>query len=226
MKPALSYAVHQIPEPYRANLMGSRLMRSLRSLPVQTGPTGPWVAGGAVRRALLGTEHEATAGADIDLFFHTPLQFEEWKRAMASVPGARIIVTKDHCIEFEFGDCNLQGIKGRYFQNAVALLEDFDFTMCQFVLAGRVIHVGHMAITDAENKNLVVADTKAPVAVIRRIMKYKAEGFRISDTEIKTLLRNVVKNPDSIDRELVVADYVRESAAPMPADMLEVLRAS
>ena len=211
-KPRVTYEKHalsSLPPLYRDMWETSVLRRLREAVPIlfQFG----WIAGGAVRRAMLGTEMEAPKGADIDFFFNAQADWHSWRQACYKLDlgGEK---EKAHAIEFTLTvpglvRVKLQAIRNRYFRDVFALVDDFDFTHCQFAIGGDWLTIGPTSTNDAMGKRLVIANTQAPVAAIRRIHKYQREGFKISDAQIKKLLRAAAAAPDTIDTPLL-EEYV------------------
>jgi hypothetical protein len=193
-------------------------------LPKLPYPIRMWIAGGAVRRSLM-LERLTT---DIDLFFSSGEAFETFKIMAAEIPGIRITAKRAHVLQFELPLPAADGFKRLYVLQAVCrefygstlqLLEDFDFTICQFVLDGSYLVATEQGWEDAKAHILRIANPHTPVSTIRRIIKYHDQGFRIDDDSIKKLLNHVVKYPDSIDRELISSDEIAPEAVELPVDV-------
>lgn len=207
----LKYQLSALPVQFRDFWETSDLRRIMRLYPdlFEYG----WVAGGAVRRAVLGTESEATLQSDIDFFFSTSGFCDEWDKACRRLGMGDTMKEKTHAREYTFRPSplsrrvKLQAIRGRWFATSRALLNDFDYAHCQFAIGGDWLTIGQTSVSSAQRKRLEIVNARAPVAAIRRIVKYEREGFKITDTQLKKLLRAVTNDPSTIDTPLL-EEYV------------------
>ncbi len=123
---------------------------------------GPWICGGAVRRAITGLDE-----SDYDFFFpgeHELTSFvaDLMKRGFTMSSSGKMNVTLTGDIEVGTEDkpkkhkVIVQAIK-IYAPSASIVLDSFDFTICQFAMdGGDGILLNPMALFDLTRKKLVV----------------------------------------------------------------------
>lgn len=144
--------------------------------------TNCFIAGGAVRRILLGEQGIKT---DIDLFFPSDFDFGKalqifhnnkdkfkfeketnnhvcfiWLEQNVPVQLIKIIPKQD---------CSIEDI-----------FNEFDYTICQFAVNYKnldVLYSGDSSLFDLGRKRLVVNQITYPVASLRRLIKYSKQGF-------------------------------------------------
>lgn len=142
---------------------------------------GVWVAGGAARGYALNEPF-----GDFDLFFKDGTTFAKFYTNMLEknphtfeyVDGGN----EDVYVSLKADGCVFQLYCKRYFPSWEAVVDDFDFTHCQFA----VNHHRHAFWTkqgheDAINKELRAHNLKFPVVALRRINKFLAAGYAPCD---------------------------------------------
>ncbi len=176
------------------------LRKSLAKLPA-IHPDGPWLAGGAVRRTLLGED----ITSDFDYFFHDEDQLSAFTTQVESL-GLVKLRENAHNISFrgkiggEGLDRDVQAIKMSYYENAEAVIDTFDFTICQFAFDGETLTCGDCALWDLGRKRLAVHKITYPVASVRRMLKYGRQGFVVCNGAITELLRQTAASPENMAR--------------------------
>ena len=159
-------------------------------------PEGVWLAGGALRRTLLGHDLES----DFDFFFTDE---ETMKRVKDDL--AETLVLKDareHCDTFTATIAGktrtIQFIKISWYGDAESVIDSFDFTLCQFATNGHKLWCGDYAMFDTGRKRLAVHKITYPVASLRRLLKYTRQGFYACNGCLAALLASGALMPDTL----------------------------
>lgn len=171
------------------------IVKVLSGLPA-LGSSGPWLGGGALRRTVLGEE----PNSDFDFFFKDANQLAEFGRNIEG-RGFYKVRESEHHIEYRgnIGGTgmprDIQCIRFAYYQNAEAVIDSFDFTICQFAFDGSKMTCGEFSLWDLGRKRLAVHKLTYPVSSMRRMLKYARQGFRACNGAIATILRETASNP-------------------------------
>lgn len=167
---------------------------------------GPWIAGGAVRRTLLG---EGIGTSDIDLFFKNAEQKAKVEQALEAA-GAKLVKSTKHNVEYTLkideDEYRVQLIIITYYDNAEAVLDSFDFTICQFITDGDTFGAAEHSLWDLARKRLVVHKITYGVASMRRVMKYTKQGFYACAGMLGSFLKAVADNSSVIKQEVEYVD--------------------
>lgn len=168
-------------------------------------PTGPWIAGGAIRRTLL---NEPLA-SDVDYFFRD----EEQATAFAADMEARaawIISTREQVttygIKIDDKTVIVQAITLAYYPTLEAVLDSFDFTITQFGYDGSDLVCGEFSLWDLARKRLALHKLSFGVSTVRRLIKYTRQGFTACGGVLASILEEVVAHPETIHREMTYVD--------------------
>lgn len=137
---------------------------------------GPWIAGGAV---LNWYNREPVNESDIDIFFRDLQQFDEtFGRLMRN--NASIVYSSDNAITLGMTidgiQRQLQLIRKEWFDSPKAIIDKFDFTICQLVTDGFNLEIGSTTAEDIKNKKIKFVKP-AHKDVVKRIVKYIAYGY-------------------------------------------------
>jgi hypothetical protein len=191
------------------------LYRALHRVP-QLSEKGPWIAGGAVRRTIEGKKLDS----DFDFFFASKEQETEFAKGLAEM-GAKLLKENDknHVYilpssipESDDGDkkylpeMKIQLINFAYLASAEAVIDNFDFTLCQFAYDGATIYMGDFSLWDVARKKLVPHKISYATSSLRRLMKYANQGFTVCGGALSTILQQVVENPSSIQADNLYID--------------------
>jgi hypothetical protein len=103
-------------------------------------------------------------------------------------------------------ELKLQAINFRYFDTPEAVIDSFDFTICQFAFDGTNIYMGDWSLYDAAKKRLVPHRVTFGVSTIRRIIKYCNQGYTVCAGGLATILEEVAANPGIINAETLYID--------------------
>lgn len=157
---------------------------------------GPWLAGGSLRRTILGIEPDS----DFDFFFRDAAQLAEFGAEIGR-RGFYETRKSDHHIEYR-GNINgtgmprdIQCIRLAYYKTAEEVIDSFDFTICQFAFDGTKLTCGEFSLWDLGRKRLALHKLTYPVSSMRRMLKYARQGFRACNGAIATILRETASNP-------------------------------
>jgi len=195
--------------------------RILKSMP-PIGEGGPWIAGGSVWKSMEGRPLES----DIDIFFKSPQQCVEWYRTLLSIPYAHRIVSESkinkyntslkYCVKC--GTKNkvftLQLISFKFFDSIKHLLEDFDFTVCQFGVDGDKFYTGDRSLDDLRNRDIVFNHVSNCFATITHLKKYVDVGFKVSQRQ-KELMNEMIIVEERTKKE--IKDKINSTTLTNPA---------
>jgi len=133
-----------------------------------------WIAGGAIRNWYLGKPNKS----DIDFFFAHEAAFELFK-SENSMSGVRPIQSSKNAETFKVNGKLIQLIRVADYANVEALLDSFDFTVCQFAYDGEKVYSTVEAITCVHRGHLMVNKIQAGYELdsLRRAFKYAKKGF-------------------------------------------------
>lgn len=158
---------------------------------------GPWLAGGALRRTLLNKEPES----DFDFFFRDADQLQMFEDRIAASGMAKVRETEHHKhYRGKFGEDptvrDVQLIRFAYYASAAAVVDSFDFTICQFAYDGEMLTMGEFSLWDLGRKRLAVHKITFPVSSMRRMLKYGRQGFTVCNGAMTALLRESAALPE------------------------------
>ena len=157
----------------------SELQKVLSGLPALNLFNGPWVAGGAARRLLVG---ESVKGGDIDIFFKAVPQLGAFRRALAAkaVQEFKTKYAETYHIEVDGQTYRVQLITRKFYSEGLPMLfRDFDFTACQLAFDGSHVIAKLEAYEDImAGKLKFAADGRTNAKnLVRRTLKYIQYGF-------------------------------------------------
>lgn len=134
---------------------------------------GPWIAGGAARRLLLG---ERLDSGDIDLFFS---DYKSWNHCCESLSGYRVIIKTKRATTYDVNGFKVQCIRRNFYKSLINLFQDFDFSACQIATDGRNFSCAEQTRLDILNQVLRFAPggTIAKHTLIQRMSKYVNHGL-------------------------------------------------
>jgi hypothetical protein len=171
-------------------------------LPKMNMKRGPWIAGGAVRRLFEGQKDYT--GFDIDIWFRNESQLDDAVKHILSHGGGLIYDTDNaltYKLPFQGKDIIIQLIRYDFYNSPREIINSFDFKMSQCLTDGISVLMGDETKYDISNKRLTLRDIPlySSVSTIRRIGKFMAAGYKITNADIAKLLRQVIASPESID---------------------------
>lgn len=166
---------------------------------------GPWLAGGAIRRTLIGMELES----DFDFFFKDADQLVKFRKDIKS-SGAKLINENEHAETYmkRIGskDRLIQLVKMDFYETPEILLDSFDFSITQLAFDGTDLIFGKYTLWDLPRKKLTLHKLTYGVASMRRLIKYTQQGFTACAGTMKSILEAVVANPDVIQSDVKYVD--------------------
>lgn len=160
-------------------------------VPVNNGYTC-YIAGGAIRRAIMG---EKSVGSDIDLFFLDERTFDVFYNVLSLNKDLfELVSNTENNACFKWNGIPVQLVK-KFVKDSNGIediLNEFDFTICQFAVSYcdlDTLYAGDMALFDLARRRLVVNKITYPVASLRRMIKYTKQGFYACSGTLKTFLK-------------------------------------
>lgn len=156
---------------------------------------GPWLVGGTVRRVMM----NQIPTTDFDIMFKNEGQFDDFCGAMRE-RGATTKHESPQQITFDLHGGEIQAIRAAFYPTLIQTLNSFDFTLCQFGYDGTDFVWGDTAAEDVRANKLVFTHTTDPVATMRRMFKYAAQGFYMDSSEIGRFLKAMTKQEADIDK--------------------------
>lgn len=158
---------------------------------------GPWIAGGALRRTLLGKE----PASDFDFFFRDADQLQAFEDRLVASGLAKIRETEHHkhyrgTLGEDPQPRDIQLIRFAFYADAAAVIDSFDFTICQFAYDGATLTAGDFSLWDLGRKRLAVHKITYPVSSMRRMLKYGQQGFTVCTGAMQALLVQSVALPE------------------------------
>lgn len=181
---------------------------------------GIWLGGGAVRRSCLGQSLDT----DLDFFFDSQESFDEFVeqiKAGCIAGNIRIIQKKEN----EMNSCfrialmqdiingenlpreyTIQAIRVQFYADEEAIINSFDFTICQFIYDGEFLYSGEYTFWDVGRKRLAINKMTFPVATMRRMVKYTAQGYYACNGCMASILQGIVENPNLIENRFLYID--------------------
>lgn len=172
------------------------LAKVLNGLP-PIGLSGPWIAGGAIRRTIMAQEPDS----DFDFFFRDADQLETFRMGLES-RGFSLFRESEHHMHYRGhidGDPmmrDIQLIRFQFYPDSAAVIDSFDFTLCQVAFDGMRLTVGDFTLWDLGRKRLAVNKITFPVSSMRRLLKYTRQGFYACNGALNELLRATANNPE------------------------------
>lgn len=179
----------------------SEFFRILKSIP-PIGENGPWIAGGSIWKSIEGQK----LTCDIDIFFQSTKQCEEWYREILSIPYVNRIVSEiksnKYNTSFKYlvncGDKNknftIQLISFKFFKDICELIDGFDFTACQFGYDGTNLYTGDTSMEDVKNRDIIFRHISNYNATAHHLKKYTDIGFKVSEAQNKILTEYIIKD--------------------------------
>lgn len=194
---------------YSAFLSRSGLEDTLEKVAslVVVAPGGPWLVGGCVRRVLL----DQSQDSDFDVAFASETQFEATKARLLGM-GMKVYRESDFNVELRGKpegfkvDIRVQLLCVNSYEDLPAVLETFDFTICQFGYDGTDLVTGPHSLWDLGRKRLVMNKVTFGASTVRRLVKYSRQGFTFCQGTIVSILGEIVANPEVIRGEVEYVD--------------------
>jgi hypothetical protein len=164
-----------------------------------------WLAGGAIRRLLT----KQKLDSDFDFFFRSEDDFNEALAILGSLGPIEERKNRHNTsllIRVGRKEFQIQLINFAYFPTLEAVLDSFDFSICQCGFDGEKIVVGDNTLIDLANKRLIPHKITYPVASMRRTFKYVNQGYYMCGGGIADFLNKVVENSGAIQSDFEYLD--------------------
>jgi hypothetical protein len=159
---------------------------ALERLP-KVDPVGPWVAGGSVRRTLLGEKLE---GTDFDFFFRNEKQYKEFHEDMVENDFSFVRSENEHNTTYTVPSGGYQEFTRE------RLGEEYPVR----------VWMSDFALYDAARKRLVPHKITYATSSVRRLLKYADQGYTVCQGCIGELLDQVAANPRIIEAQIQYID--------------------
>lgn len=201
----------------RSEYEATDFAKALARLPAVS-EQGPWIAGGAVRRLVTRKAQES----DFDFFFKDEVQFDAFCEAIEKAGGFRTSESDFNvtfCIpaakakpigDDEFSpsgpELKVQAIRIEFFETLNAVLESFDFSICQCGFDGARLAFGPWTLWDLANNKLVPGKLRYGASSLRRVIKYTRQGFTICGGGLAEMLEQVAADPSIIRGDVEYVD--------------------
>lgn len=163
---------------------------------------GVFLAGGSLRRVISGI---TTKDSDFDFFFKSETDCIEFDKKLIE-SGFVIKYKNDKNTTYERDGIKVQSIYFQYFDSPQAVIDSFDFTICQLAYDGEYLYAGEYTLWDIARKRLVVNKISFATSTVRRLIKYAKQGFTACSGCISEILKAVVVNPETIQSEVEYID--------------------
>jgi hypothetical protein len=144
---------------------------------------GPWIAGGSILRWF----NNEFVDTDIDVFVNSKDQAMGLINVLKSSMYSMTFST-DNALTFSNGmSPKIQVIVKRYYDKAYDVIDDFDISVCQFLLGDNIIVCTKDAIDHNEKKQLHMTSLQNHKTAFSRLLKYQFRGYN-PDKETTELL--------------------------------------
>lgn len=180
----------------------SELSLVLHALPwPPVGPTGPWLAGGALRRMLSAKPQDS----DFDFFFRDADQLLAFIEGLEGSGLTKVRETAHHVhyrghLAAARRDVDIQCIRFRYYADAAEVIDSFDYTICQFAYDGETLTCGDFSLWDLGRKRLAINRITYPVSTMRRLLKYTKQGFTACGGCLASILTETAQSPELLSQ--------------------------
>jgi len=163
-----------------------------------------WIAGGFIRRWWGNIKQDS----DIDLFFSSKETYDIICTSLDAEAEEPCLVSEfNRMYTIKINDewtINVQCIHHQFYANTEALLDSFDFTICQFAYDGTSICTTELTIIDSQRKRLVPHKITFGVSSLRRIVKYSKQGYYMCGGAATSFLNQI--KPENIRGEVISLD--------------------
>lgn len=171
---------------------------------IEPHPSGPWIVGGSVRRLL----DEQKQDSDFDVAFADAGQLETTQARLEGL-GFEVKRKEDAHVELvgqiDKKPARIQLLRITFAATPDAILDSFDFTICQFAYDGTDIIAGPWSMWDLARKKIALHKVTFAASSVRRLTKYAKQGYQFCQGTIVAILEAVAKNPALTHAEI---DYV------------------
>ncbi len=159
---------------------------------------GAWLAGGAIRRTLIGHAMDS----DYDFFFSSADALAEWEGRLPET--FKLVRETEHhkhwkgTVEGSDLTIDVQAIRFKFYASAEEVIDSFDYTVTMFCLDGTTLVTTPTALWDLGRKRLAVHRITYPVATMRRLLKYTKQGFTACAGCLQSILVETASSPEAM----------------------------
>jgi hypothetical protein len=166
---------------------------------------GTWLAGGALRRTILGMPMDS----DLDFFFSNESALKTASETLKSKGFEKRRESEFN--ETWIGKCadkplSVQLIKVMFYDSPEAVIDSFDFTICQLIYDGSTLYCGSYTLFDLARKRITVHRVTYGASTVRRLIKYTKQGFTACQGTFVSILEKIVEDPSRIRGEVEYVD--------------------
>lgn len=188
-----------IPDPESYPVITNQACKQIAHLLSVNLETGPWIAGGSVRKMITG---ESISNSDFDFWFSSEQQYIEAVRELQEYHDVGIVYRSNNAITFSvhFGpnSYKIQLICKKFYSSPGEIINDFDFTCCQIATDGTTVIYGSQTVEDLENRVLRLADpSRTRRGLLKRVIKYLSYGFKLDPISYQTITNNIDEIKDN-----------------------------
>jgi hypothetical protein len=182
------------------------IWRVLKRLP-HPEPDGPWLAGGAVWKSI----ENWPVNHDLDFFFKNKEQLDRWKRLINSIPYCNCVVGEEdkyynttYLFHINDKDYNktiaIQFISFKFWSSLVKVLEEFDFTACQFGYDGENLVAPALSFQDLKDRVIRLNKVEDPLSTALHLKKYLEKGFNVLESEKQKVEKILKASRDTAEK--------------------------
>lgn len=148
-----------------------------------------WLAGGALR-SVIGKEPIA----DYDMFFRSELAAAK-TRVELEHKGAETIFKcpEGKLTTYKLDGMKIQCITENYYIRAFDLMDSFDITACRYACDHTFFWSHYSSIRDTKKKQINLYSIDYPVASMKRVAKYSAKGYRLTNEAATKFTETIYK---------------------------------
>jgi hypothetical protein len=166
---------------------------------------GPWIAGGSARKLYSGLNWEK---GDIDIFFSSKEQHDEWVNQFSSIRKAKkfideltwhqylcppyLINTSDSAKTWGYRVADyyykIQTVHNDFYESIEKIFAKFDFHACMFVATEDLIITTDEALESVRTNTITKINHYRKDNFVQRIVKYHSHGFNIAPLLMKKAL--------------------------------------
>jgi hypothetical protein len=168
-------------------------------------PSGPWLVGGSVRRLVTKKPQDS----DFDVGLVDMAQLENVTERLTLMSFSQVADTNFHRElrgQVNGKDVRIQLLKITFADNPCAILDEFDFTICQCAYDGSRLFFGEYTLWDLGRRRLAIHRVTFASSTVRRMLKYGAQGFTACSGCIGAVLKAVVADPALIREDVQYVD--------------------
>ena len=172
---------------------------------IKPAPEGPWIVGGSVRRLI----DAMPQTSDVDIGLASLEQLDQTKNRLLQSGFTITRKTAEYTeLSGKIGkkDTKVQLLRVMLAPTPEGIIDEFDFTICQFAFDGKDIVCGQFSLYDLARKRLVLHRLSFGASTIRRMTKYGRQGYTFCQGTIVSILEEIAKKPELIRADMQYVD--------------------